>query len=290
MPMSLETVEQILMRSYRPYAPFVMQVTHDGRLFETVFAAGDVREWFEDMFGHRKRPLPDVWYEVPVDRERQLIARVLFNAHAYAEFEFDRIGLDPRQRPFVPRMLPNIQELLARKGERCEICFEPWCDERAPESPLLHDWETCCTHFACSECWSRLSAPRCPWCKWDLRSFLRDITATQVLPVEPRCVQPEPEDMVHVETAHVGWLYTTCGALQARCRHNPDAECYPFYVALDGLVVGLSNPFYSMDEYEIRDEDCRLWAVEAAEDGADAVLSRLAWLFGRATRTRRGAP
>eukprot|EP00973_Karenia_brevis_P043303 6001861-Karenia_brevis.AAC.1 len=93
------------------------------------------------MFGTFQKPIRGVWYEVPTPHNRGL-NKVLFNAHGFAEAEFERVGIDPRKERSVPEEMPNIAQLLERKGHRCEICFEEWGENCVPEGPLMHEWET----------------------------------------------------------------------------------------------------------------------------------------------------
>ena len=129
-------------QTYAPFRPFVIQLLKDGRRTHVYFFAGNVQWWWDKLFGHRVKPIQGVWYDISRlaiydDVTRRDLDKVLFDAHGYAEAQFERTGIDPRQKPFVPCELPNIEQLKARQGERCDICYEPWGPDCVAESPLL---------------------------------------------------------------------------------------------------------------------------------------------------------
>lgn len=129
--MDPEVLARVWAESYAPVAPFVLQLTNRGQRTHAYFCAGDVHGWWEELFGYHREPVRGVWYDISSGRLRGELATVLFDAHGYAAARFEQSGIDPRQKPHVPDELPNVAELLARTGEKCEICFEPWSEECA---------------------------------------------------------------------------------------------------------------------------------------------------------------
>jgi hypothetical protein len=214
---------------------------------------------------------------------------------ACAEFEFATFGIDPRREPLTPGEMSNLGDLLARKGDRCEICFEEWSDTCVADSPLLATWETCCTHFACRKCWGGLVKSRCPWCKWDIRVFLQETTATEALPIEPSGdIKPSGNDgptvasklvLEYMHRRQVGWIYAKFGEIAARFNYYQDhiRPCVRsgFCDRMNGERVDIRNITYNFN-----DQECSVWAVYATSSQTDSVLGKLAFLFGRVTKLR----
>ena len=125
----------------RVYAPFIRPFFGGGPCPPSAYGSTRIHHWFGTA-GRRRQPEDGAWYEVKVhDPPLSAPLKVLFNPHAFAEFEFEKFGTDPRREPQFSWGLPNYGEILARKGDRCEICFEAWsgtCVADSPGRPVAH--------------------------------------------------------------------------------------------------------------------------------------------------------
>ena len=276
---SPQLVGQVWLPSYGPYRDWVVQLTSSGRRVHTMFCAGDVHGWWEEMFGWHTAPLKGVWYEVK-GYDREGVTLILFDAFSYAERLFQRSGIDPRQQPFIPKNLPDIVPLLDRKGDRCELCFNDWSEDYVPESPLLHEYETCCRHFACKACWLSLQRQRCPWCSWSVTPLLREIAADAVSPgLQAPSITNGPDTGDVCGGVHVGYLYAVWSELMQHFEHNPCDDSGVFCAFdLDGHGVWLINGTFQDEQQD------GTWGVVCAERSADIVLSGLACLFAKVTK------
>ena len=299
----------------------------DGQRVHNPISPADVTEWWGVMFGTHTRPQKDVWYTVPQtlwagmyddDEYDNWLKTILFDADGYAQSEFERYGVDPRQKQFrgtaSTRLFqehePVQHEGLPDTGDacedgetasRCEVCFEDWGAACVAESPLIHEWKTGCRHWACQECWLKLEKKRCPWCRWNIAGFLGEIAADQVVPEnaaltvtigpwsEPEqhaASLPDIEEQTrnaHSETAQVGWLYASVTTLEShfeRITDNADNNiCFEF--TLNGHGVFLVDKMYHKDV-----ATAHTWGVVCMEHAADAVLDAVATLGFRVTKCR----
>ena len=280
-----EMLEHIWSRCYSPHQRFIIQLTVDNRQVHTRICPVDILHWWESMFGTTQKPIRGVWYEVPTPHGRGL-AKVLFNAHDYAEAEVEHTGTDPRKEVSVPEEMSNIDELLERKGDRCEICVEEWGEDCVPESPLMHEWATCCTHFACKPCWLRLERKRCPWCKWSIDMFLQEIAADDVIPAERIPKTREPPRNINMQNfKRVGWLYADMAKL---LEHFKPLKGVATDTACPGQVFASrfgKQPFFLSNETIKVANNVRIWAVVCSPQHADPVLRALSRLCSaRATK------
>ena len=277
---------------------FVIQLAPSGNhVAEPQFKIGDLQRWWIDMFGTFRLPTQDAWYLI---REHgcETLGTVLFDAWGFAEAYQKETYRDPRRKRFFPSDLPNITELLAEgPGERCEICMCDWEADRPPEGPLLHDWETACRHWACKQCWLSLAKSSCPWCGWDLYRFLFELNADRVQAAELQAdvssfyIGDPCEDVSILaaiqDTYHVGWLHGTGKTdiekhfERVARRDGVDNEEFVLFVCrINGYAVALYNGFG-------RDESLlRTWHVICRRTQADTVLSLLACLFPRVSKSR----
>ena len=203
-----QLIRDVELRCYKPIRPYVIQLSTDGQRVHNPIGPADVTEWWVVMFGTHTRPQKGVWYTVPQtlwagmyddDEYDNWLKTILFDADGYAQSEFERYGVDPRQKQFrgtaSTRLFqehePVQHEGLPDTGDacedgetasRCEVCFEDWGAACVAESPLIHEWKTGCRHWACQECWLKLEKKRCPWCGWNIAGFLGEIAADQVVP------------------------------------------------------------------------------------------------------------
>jgi hypothetical protein len=279
-------------------ALYVMQLSHTGEIVgEPQFTPRDLQRWWAEMFGTFRAPAQDAWYTIHEHMHGcERLSGVLFHAWGYAEALRTEAFTDPRRKQFFPADLPNITELVTEgPGDRCEICMCEWGDGCQPESPLLHDWRTACTHWACRQCWLSLAKSCCPWCGWDIYEFLFELNADIV---QPSNLQPQVstfyigdpyEDLgflaVIPDAHHVGWLHDT-GKHDIEVHFERDVEsgggeeAALFVCRINGHPVALYNGFR-------RDESLlRTWHVICRIPAVDAVLSLLACLFPRVSKSR----
>ena len=317
-----QLIRDVERRNYKPIRPYVIQLSMDGQRLHHPIGLADVTEWWTVMFGTHTRPQKSVWYTVPQtlwagmyddDGYDNWLKTILFDADGYAQNEFERHGVDPRQKqfrgtastrlfqehePIQHERSPDIEDAVHEAGTpapRCEICFEEWGATCVAESPLLHEWKTCCRHWACRECWLKLEKKRCPWCGWNITGFLGEIAADPVAPrnaamrvtfgpwdESEQADTTDPTNEEQPRMAQVGWLYASSATLECHAERITDYEndiCFEF--ALNGYGVCLTDKMYRKDV-----TTAQTWGVACMEYAADVVLDAIASMGFRVTKCR----
>ncbi len=95
---SSEFVGAMSMDDSSMYMPFILQVAPGEQRSPRIYHPDEVRGWYDEIFEYERRPEVGAWYEVRSYIRDSIQFKVLLNAHAFAEFEFDTFGVDPPSR------------------------------------------------------------------------------------------------------------------------------------------------------------------------------------------------
>ena len=76
-------------------------------------------------------------------------------------------------RQWIAQSLDRYKELLEKRPGECPVCYEPFSGKQ-PDSPLLSDLPSACTHWLSKDCWQKVASTNveCPICREDLSPWL----------------------------------------------------------------------------------------------------------------------
>ena len=84
-------------------------------------------------------------------------------------------------RQWIAQNLDRYKELLEKRPSECPVCYEPFSGKQ-PDSPLLSDLPSACTHWLCKDCWQKVASTNaeCPICREDLSPWLLQQSSEQL--------------------------------------------------------------------------------------------------------------